>query len=86
MNGYHDCEKWKWKLVALVQLFAILWTVDYQTSLSMELSRQEYWSELPAPSPGDLPDPGIELRSPALQVDSSPFEPPGKPHHDCGIL
>ena len=72
--------------VALVQLFAILWTVDYQASLLMEFSRQEYWSELPAPSPGDLPDPGIELGSPALQVDSSPFEPPEKPHHDCGTL
>ena len=43
-------------------------------------SRQEYWSELPRPPPGDLPDPGIEPRSPALQVDSLPSEPPGKPH------
>ena len=42
-------------------------------------SRQEYWSGLPFPSPGDLSDPGIELRSPALQVDSLPAEPPGKP-------
>ena len=47
--------------------------------LSMEFSRQEYWSGLPFPSPGDLPDPGIESRSPALQVDSLPSEPPRKP-------
>ena len=46
----------------------------------MEFSRQEYWSGLPFPSPGDLPDPGIEPGSPALQVDSLPSEPPGKPN------
>ena len=45
----------------------------------MELSRQEYWSGLPFSSPGDLPNPGIEPGSPALQVDSLPSEPPGKP-------
>ena len=45
----------------------------------MGLSRQEYWSGLPFPSPGDLPNPGIEPRSPTLQVDSFPAEPPGKP-------
>jgi len=45
----------------------------------MEFSRQEYWSGLPFPSPGDLPNPGTELRSPALQVDSLPSEPPRKP-------
>ena len=44
----------------------------------MEFSMQEYWSGLPLPSPGDLPDPGIELGSPALQADSLPSEPPGK--------
>ena len=48
----------------------------------MEFSRQEYWSGLPFPSPGDLPDPGIEPGSPALQVDSLPSEPPGKPYLD----
>ena len=47
--------------------------------LSMGFPRQEYWSSLPFPSPGDLPDPGIEPRSPALQADSLPTEPPGKP-------
>ena len=45
----------------------------------MEFSRPEYWSGYPFPSPGDLPNPGIEPRSPALQVDSLPAEPPGKP-------
>ena len=54
------------------------WTV-HQVPLSMEFSRQEYWSGLPFPSPGDLPHPGIKSRSPALQVDSLPSEPPGKP-------
>ena len=47
--------------------------------LSMEFSRPEYRSGLPFPSPGDLPDPGIKPRSPALQTDSLPFEPLGKP-------
>ena len=56
----------------------ILWTVDCQASLSMGCSRQEYWNGLPFPSPGDLPDPGVEPRSPALQADSSPCELPGK--------
>ena len=51
----------------------------YQAPLSMEFSRQEYWSGLPFPSPGDLPDPGIEPGSPALQADALPSEPPGKP-------
>ena len=46
----------------------------------MEFSRQEYWSGLPCPSPGNLPDPGIEPRSPAVQADSLPAEPPGKPY------
>ena len=43
------------------------------------IPRQEYWSGLPCPRPGDLPNPGIEPRSPALQMDSLPSEPPGKP-------
>ena len=46
----------------------------YQASMSMEFSRQESWNGLPFPSPGDLPNPGIERRSPALQVDSLPYE------------
>jgi len=55
------------------------WIVAHQAPLSMDFSRQEYWSGLPTPSPGDLPDPGINLGSPALQADSLPSESPGKP-------
>ena len=55
------------------------WTVAYQASPSMGFSRQEYWSGLPFPSPGDLPNPGIEPVSPTLQADALPSEPPGKP-------
>ena len=61
-----------------VRLFAIPWTVAHQASPSMGFSRQEYWSGLPFLSPGDLPDPGIEPRSPTLQADALTFEPPGK--------
>ena len=61
-----------------VRLFAIPWTVAYQAPLSMEFSRREYWSGLPFPSPGDLPNPGIEPRCPALQADALPSELPGK--------
>ena len=50
-----------------------------QASPSMGFSRQEYKSGLPCPSPGDLPNPGIKLGSPALQADALPSEPPGKP-------
>ena len=62
-----------------VKLFATSWAVAHQVPLSMGFSRQEYWSGLPFLSPGDLPDPGMELRSPALQADSLLTEPPGKP-------
>ena len=62
-----------------VQLFAIPQTIDRQAPLSMVFPRQEYCSGLPFPSPGDLPDPGIELGSPTLQAVSLPPEPPGKP-------
>ena len=55
------------------------WTVAHQDPPSMGFSRQEYWSGLPFPSPGDLPNPGIEPRSPALQADALTSEPPGKP-------
>ena len=57
---------------------AILWTVACQAPLSMGFSKQEYWSGLAFSSPGDLPDSGIESRSPALQADSLPIEPPGR--------
>ena len=55
-----------------------LWTVTYQAPLYMGFSRQGYWSGLPFPSPGDLPDPGIKPRSPALQADALPSKPQGK--------
>ena len=55
------------------------WDVAQKAPLSMGFSRQEYWSGLPFPSPGDLPDPGMEPGSPALQADSLPSEPPGEP-------
>ena len=64
-------------LLSRVRLFATPWTIAHQP-LSMEFSRQEYWSKLPFPSPGDLPDPGIEPSSPALQADSLLSETPGK--------
>ena len=54
-------------------------TVACQTPLFMEFSRQEYWSGLPCPTPGDPPNPGIESRSPTFQAESLPAEPPGKP-------
>ena len=65
--------------VSGIQLFGAPWTVAHEAPLSLELSRQEYWSGLPHPSPGDIPDPGIKSRSPALQADSLPSEPPRKP-------
>ena len=62
-----------------MQLFAALWNLTHQAPLSMQFSRQEYWSGLPCPSPGHLPNPRIEPRSPALRTDSLPSKPPGKP-------
>ena len=68
----------KRKSLSCVRLFMSPWTVAYQAPPSMEFSRQQYWSGLPFPSPGDLADPGIEPGSPALQPDALPSEPPGK--------
>ena len=62
-----------------VQLFATPWTVAYQAPLSMGFPRSEYWSGLPFPSPEDLPNPGIQPKSPALQVDSLPLSHQGSP-------
>ena len=64
----------KWKLLSRVRLFETPWTVQ-----SVEFSRPEYWNRQPFPCPGDLPKPGIKPRSPALQADSLPAEPQGKP-------
>ena len=69
-------------VLSRVQLFVTPWTVACQAPLSMVFSRQEYWSELPCPPPGDLPDAAIKppsLMSPALQVGSLPLVPPGRP-------
>ena len=63
------------KSLSRVRLFATPWMVAYQAPTSMGFSRQEYWSGLPFPSPGDLPNPGIKPRSPALQTDALPSEP-----------
>ena len=67
------------KLLSRVWVIVTPWTIVCQGPLSMELSRQEYWSGLPFCSLGDLPDPGIKPGFPALQTDSLPSEPPGKP-------
>ena len=69
----HECS------LSRVQLFVTSWTIAHQAPPSMEFSRQQYWSGVPFPSPGDLPDPGIEPRSPALRADTLPSEPPGNP-------
>ena len=71
--------KVKVKSLSRVRLFVTPWTVVYQAPPSIGFSRQEYWSGLPFPSPGDLPDPGIKPRSPALHADILTSEPPGKP-------
>ena len=75
MFWYHNHDHVK--LLSHVRLFATPWTVTYQAPLSMGFYRQEYWSGLPFPSPGDLPNPGMEPRSPALQADALPSEPFG---------
>ena len=67
----------KVKSLSRVQLFATPWTVACQAPPSMGFSRQEYWNGLPFPFPGDLPYPGIEPWSPALQADALLSEPPG---------
>ena len=75
MNGYESILNH----FSHVQLFVTPWTTARQAPLSIEFSRQVYWSGLPFPFPGDLSDPGIKQRSPVLQADSLPSEPPGKP-------
>ena len=80
--SFSNASKWKVKVKSLscVRLFATTWSAAHQAPLSMGFSRQEYWSGVPFPSPGDLPNPGIKPRSPALQADSLPSQPQGKPN------
>ena len=66
-----------WGMTEVAQSMSDPWTIAHQAHPSMEFSRQEHWSGLPFLSPGDLPDPRIEPRSPALQVEALPSEPPG---------
>ena len=68
----HHCVQER--VLSCGRLFGTPWTAALQAPLSMGFSRQEYWSGLPFPSPGDLPDPGIEPISPVLQADSLPVE------------
>ena len=77
----HDQWKVEVKLLSRVRLFVTPWTVAHQAPPSMGFPRQEYWSGLPFPLPGDLPDPGIKPRSPALQADSLLSEPQEKSHY-----
>ncbi|CAI9180663.1 unnamed protein product [Rangifer tarandus platyrhynchus] len=76
----HLALTWAISILALLCLFATPWTVALQAPLFMEFSRQEYWSGLPFPPPGELLSPETEPGSPALQADSLPSEPPGKPN------
>ena len=78
--------KGKVKSLSHVRLFATLWTIAHQAPLSTGFSRQEYWSGLPFPSPGDLPNPGIEPRSPSLQADALTSEPLGKPCKTLNVV
>ena len=89
--GLHSFSAQNWKkvkvkLLSRVQLFVTPWTVAHQASLSMGFSRQEYWSGLPLPSPGDLPHPGMEPRSLALQAYALPSESPGKLRTEHGLM
>ena len=67
------------KVARLCPTLLTPWIIACQAPLSLGFCRREYWTGLPFPSPGDVPDPGIELDSPALQADSLPSEPPGNP-------
>ena len=71
-------KKAKWSCSVVSNSLATPWTIAYQAPLSMGFSRQEYWNGLPFPSPGDLPNPGIEPKSPSLQAEALTSEPPGK--------
>ena len=82
---YIHCDTEWVRLLSRVRLIATPWTVAYQAPPSIGFSRQEYWSGVPFPSLGDLPDPGIEPGSPAFQADALTSAPPGKPKSDVNI-
>ena len=82
-SPYNICGGgWQFSHYVVSDSFATPWTASHQAPLSLGFPRQEYWSGLPCPLPGDLPNPGIELRPPALQADSLTSEPPGKPKNE----
>ena len=74
-----ESEKMKVKSLSRVRLFTTPWTAAYQAPLTMGVSRQEYWSGLPFPPPGDLSDPGVKLETHALAGGFFTTAPPGKP-------
>ena len=76
LSKFHESES---EVTQSCPTLCDLWTVAHQAPPPRGFSRQEYWSGLPFPSPGDLPDPGIEPRSPTLQADALTSAPPGKP-------
>ena len=78
LENEQEADKKK-MFASLCNLRVTPWTIAHQAPLSMRFSRQEYWSGLPCTPPGDLPNPGINPGPPALQADSLPAEPPGKP-------
>ena len=89
-NGHHrkffNCRKCSVvQLLSHVQLFVTTWTGAHKAPLSVEFSRQEYWSTLPFLPPGDLPNPGIKPGSPALADRLSTTEPPGKPENTLSV-
>ena len=79
VNAYIVCFSYGGLIARSCPTLGTAWTVAYQAPPSMGFSRQEYWSGLPFPSPGGLPDPGIEPKSSTLEADALTSEPPGKP-------
>ena len=79
----HTIQACMLRCFSQVQLFVTLWTAAHQAPLSMGFSRQEYWSGLPCPRPGDLPNSGTKPRSPALQADSLLSEPQSSTVKPC---
>ena len=79
------CARKRMSMLSVVSNFATPWTITHHASLSVDFSRQEYWSGLPFPPPGDLPDPGMEPATPVsyvLQADSSSLSHQGSPKHE----